>query len=267
MGSRSSSCTASAAMPPAGCRSSKRSPRAIARSPGTCRAVGLRAAAHHQRSPPSPKRSGVFSSSWASSVRIWSATRWAAWWRRNSRPPFQDRVRSLVLVATSAAFGRADGGWQRDFLARRLGPLDRGRTMADLAPDVVAGLIGDAPDAGGVAPGDPQHGERARSDLSRGAALSAHLRSARRLGAAGGAGAASFFFFFFFFFFFMERMAARMLRAEFLVLPGAGHLMNLEQPGRFNRALAEFLREPAKVKWARCGSYGLGGRSSGAPRT
>ncbi|HSA79581.1 MAG TPA: alpha/beta fold hydrolase, partial [Geminicoccaceae bacterium] len=62
-----------------------------------------------------------------------------------------DRVRSLVLVATSAAFGRVDGGWQRDFLARRLGPLDRGRSMADLAPDVVAGLVGDAPDPTGVA--------------------------------------------------------------------------------------------------------------------
>jgi 3-oxoadipate enol-lactonase len=39
----------------------------------------------------------------------------------------------------------------------------------------------------------------------------------------------------------MERMAARMPRAQCLVLPGAGHLVNLEQPGLFNRALARFL--------------------------
>ena len=62
-----------------------------------------------------------------------------------------ERLRSLVLVATSAAFGRADGDWQRDFLASRLGPLERGRSMADLAPELVAGLVGDAPDPAGVA--------------------------------------------------------------------------------------------------------------------
>ena len=162
---------------------------------------------------------------------------------------FPDRVRSLVLVATSATFGRADGGWQRDFLARRLGPLDRGRTMADLAPDLIAGLVGDAPDPAGLAQAIrsmgsvPEATYRAalrclltfdrRDGLAR-LAVPALLLAGERDQTAPPA--------------LMERMAARMLRAQFLVLPGAGHLVNLEQPGRFNRALAEFLRESAKAE-------------------
>lgn len=35
-----------------------------------------------------------------------------------------DRVHGLVLVATSAAFGRADARWQRDFIAARTAPLE-----------------------------------------------------------------------------------------------------------------------------------------------
>ena len=39
----------------------------------------------------------------------------------------------------------------------------------------------------------------------------------------------------------MERMAARIPDAELIVLPGAGHLANLEQPAAFNGALLAFL--------------------------
>jgi 3-oxoadipate enol-lactonase len=40
----------------------------------------------------------------------------------------------------------------------------------------------------------------------------------------------------------MERMAARIPGARFVVVPDAGHLANLEQPSAFDAALRDFLR-------------------------
>ena len=39
----------------------------------------------------------------------------------------------------------------------------------------------------------------------------------------------------------MERMAARIPHARYVCIEGAGHLVHLEQPARFNAALLEFL--------------------------
>jgi len=39
----------------------------------------------------------------------------------------------------------------------------------------------------------------------------------------------------------MQQMAARIAGAEYQCLAGVGHLANMEAPGPFNRALAEFL--------------------------
>ncbi|MCB1897555.1 MAG: alpha/beta fold hydrolase [Zoogloeaceae bacterium] len=44
-----------------------------------------------------------------------------------------DRVEALALACTTAGFGAAGGRRQREYLARRLDPLDAGRTMADIA--------------------------------------------------------------------------------------------------------------------------------------
>ena len=61
-----------------------------------------------------------------------------------------EAARAVVLAQTSPAFGRPEGEWQRDFIAARLDPLDRGETMRDLAPRLVAELVGDAPDPEGI---------------------------------------------------------------------------------------------------------------------
>ena len=58
---------------------------------------------------------------------------------------------SVVLAQTSPAFGRADGDFQKQFIDARIGPLDRGETMASMAPGMVRDLIGDNPDPAGVA--------------------------------------------------------------------------------------------------------------------
>ena len=76
---------------------------------------------------------------------------------------FPRKIAGLVLSATSPAFGRPDGTWQQDFLRQRLGPLDAGKTMADLAPALVGGLIGPDADPAGVRLATRSHVARARA--------------------------------------------------------------------------------------------------------
>jgi pimeloyl-ACP methyl ester carboxylesterase len=50
---------------------------------------------------------------------------------------YANRVATLSLVDTSAGFGAASEEAKRDFLARRLDPLEKGLTTKDIAPGVV----------------------------------------------------------------------------------------------------------------------------------
>lgn len=151
-------------------------------------------------------------------------------------------ARACVLSATSPAFGRADGDFQRRFLAERLGPLDRGQTMADLAPAIVASLVGDDPDPAGVeharvcmaAVPEPTYRAMLRCLVTfegraalPGMTLPALLLAGERDGNAPPA--------------MMHKMAQKMPAARCVVLPGAGHLANLERPAAFNAALRDFL--------------------------
>jgi 3-oxoadipate enol-lactonase len=54
------------------------------------------------------------------------------------------RVRALILSATTAVFGSRDGSFQRAFVQARLGPLDAGQTMAQMAAEVSPRLLGSA---------------------------------------------------------------------------------------------------------------------------
>jgi 3-oxoadipate enol-lactonase len=149
---------------------------------------------------------------------------------------------SLTLSGTTAAFGRPDGDFQRDFIRQRLAPLEAGKAMADLATRLVGGLVGPTPDPNGMA--------IALASMSRvppetyRAALECLVGFDRRdalphiavptLLIAGGADTTAPATV-------MERMAAKIPGARFVTIPGAGHLANLEQPAAFNRVLEEFL--------------------------
>ena len=52
-----------------------------------------------------------------------------------------DALQGLVLFATSAAFGKPGGDWQREFLQSRFAALDAGLGMAGLAPVLVGGML------------------------------------------------------------------------------------------------------------------------------
>src|ERR671931_65920 len=54
---------------------------------------------------------------------------------------YPDRVATIALVDTSAGFGSVSEDARRDFLARRLNPLERGLRPADIAPGLVEVLV------------------------------------------------------------------------------------------------------------------------------
>jgi 3-oxoadipate enol-lactonase len=150
---------------------------------------------------------------------------------------------AVVLAQTSPAFGKPDGDWQKSFLEARLGPLDRGETMASLAPGLVQELVGDNPDEGGVKlardcmAAVPEATYRAtmlalmgfdqRHALKNIAVPTLVLSGSKDKNAPAPM---------------MSKMASYIPSAEYVELEGAGHLVNLERPGDFNAALDQFLK-------------------------
>lgn len=155
---------------------------------------------------------------------------------------YPEKVASLILVATSAAFGGRDGEFQRRFIADRLGPLDQGATMKELASAIVDSLTGDNPDpetikvAYRTMSGVSEATYRANIELLVTFDLRKNLGEIRMpvLLVAGekdtNAPPAV-----------MEKMGSFIPGARFECVKGAGHLVNLEQPVAFNDILRNFL--------------------------
>jgi 3-oxoadipate enol-lactonase len=152
-------------------------------------------------------------------------------------------ARAIVLAQTSPAFGKPDGDWQKSFIAARLGPLDRGETMASLAPSLVKELVGDDPDAKGMElardcmASVPEASYRAmmlalvgfdQRDALKNIALPTLLLSGSKDNNAPAP--------------MMAKMAGYIPSARYVELAGVGHLANLERPDAFNEALAGFLK-------------------------
>jgi 3-oxoadipate enol-lactonase len=155
---------------------------------------------------------------------------------------FPERVSALVLYATTPAFGASGSDWQRQFLESRLRPLEEGKTPADLAPALVAGIVGDEPDLKGVA--QAVECMSAISVNAYRAALHCLVTFDRRdslekircptlalVGERDRVASPAI----------VERMAQAIPEASYRVLPGVGHLANLERPAVFDAALEGFL--------------------------
>ncbi len=156
---------------------------------------------------------------------------------------YPERVRTLVLAATSPAFGRTDSAFQKRFVEARLGPLDAGRTMTELAEETVAALLGpDASEKYAVLAREAMAAvpETAYRDaiaclvtFDRRDALAEYTMPVLALAGDRDAAAPAPM---------MQRMAERIPGAEFVSLPGTGHLCNLESPSAFNDAVEAFVR-------------------------
>lgn len=155
----------------------------------------------------------------------------------------QPRIAGAVALAqTSPAFGKPDGDWQKQFIEARLGPLDRGATMASLAPSLVKELVGDDPDPDGIElardcmASVPENSYRAAMMALMGFDLRRALKdiSVPTLllsGSKDNNAPAPM----------MAKMATYVPGSTYVELEGVGHLANLERPHEFNAALADFL--------------------------
>jgi 3-oxoadipate enol-lactonase len=149
---------------------------------------------------------------------------------------------AVVLAQTSPAFGKPDGDWQKSFIDARLGPLDRGATLASLAPSLVKELVGDDPDPSGLelARDCMAHVPEATYRATMLALMGFDLRGALKnivvptlvlSGSKDNNAPAPM----------MAKMATYIPSAEYVEIEGVGHLVNLERPSIFNAALDRFL--------------------------
>jgi 3-oxoadipate enol-lactonase len=155
---------------------------------------------------------------------------------------FPERVRKLVLYATTPAFGGKDPSFARQFLADRLAPLEAGVSMEELARQSMTAMLG--PTASPAAREEviaamastPPAAYRAtvtclttfdrRAELARITAPTLLLAGERDPLAPPRT---------------MQRMVEAMPDAKLVVLPNAGHLAHLEYPAEFAAAVRAFL--------------------------
>jgi 3-oxoadipate enol-lactonase len=157
-------------------------------------------------------------------------------------------VNKLVLCGTTASFGKPDGDWQREFIARRTAPLDAGQSMAELAELLVPQMVGPGSLPEGVKLATHCMSLVPASTYRR--ALEALVTFDRRanlpainvptLVVAGehdrNAPAAV-----------MKKMADAIPRSTFIEMHGIGHLQNLEAPEDFDGLLLNFLALPREL--------------------
>lgn len=155
---------------------------------------------------------------------------------------FPARIRALALCFTSAAFGGAGSDFARQFIAARIGPLDQGKSMAEIASEVIPGMRGSRSRDDGAAlaqrvmaqipPDLYRKAVRLLTTFDRRADLP-RIRVPTLLVAGSDDRVAPAAV--------MERMAQKIPGAEFVRLEGCGHLGPMDEPDSFNQALAGFL--------------------------
>lgn len=158
------------------------------------------------------------------------------------------RVASLVLAGAGSGFGHLDAAAKEDFLAKRLAPLEAGRTPADMAPAIVDVLMG------------PHAGPEVRAELEQcvGAVRPAPYKLALRAfvgtdfrACLAGISAPTLILvgsedrilpvpF-------SRELADAIRGSEMHVIPGSGHLCNIEAPDEFNRITRNFLDRHSPV--------------------
>jgi 3-oxoadipate enol-lactonase len=153
-----------------------------------------------------------------------------------------DRVGALVLADTHGGFGDLTEEQREDYVRVRREPLLAGKTPADIAPGVVERLIG--PEASGAARAALLASVSALRTQSYLKAIEATVTQ-DRVGDLSALTCPAHFIV-------GERdrltspevvrrLAAQLPAAEVTVIPGAGHVSNLEAPDAFNRASLAFL--------------------------
>ncbi len=156
------------------------------------------------------------------------------------------RIAAMVLAGTSPAFGKADGDWQRRFVEERTAPLDAGRSMTELATQLVALMVAsEASDSARkeaidvmslVPPQSYRQALQALMGFDRRAHLPALTMPVLLVAGSDDRNAPPSV---------MKGMAERIPLADYVCLERCGHLMTFERPAAFNDVLLAFLRRVA----------------------
>jgi len=157
-------------------------------------------------------------------------------------------VGKLVLCGTSPSFGKPDGDWQREFIAQRTAPLDAGKTMADLAQQLVPQMVGPGalPEGlklaehcmGLVPPATYRRALEALVSFDRRASLAQiHVPTLLVAGEYDRNAPPAV----------MQKMAAAIAGSTYMEMKGIGHLQNLEAPEEFDALLLNFLALPRQL--------------------
>lgn len=155
-----------------------------------------------------------------------------------------ERVKSLILIATTAAFGGKDSSFRDAFLEARLKPLNEGVSMSELAGQAMPAIVGKAISASALQ-GAIDAMANLDVDVYRNI-LKCLVTFNRRaeLGAIGcpvcfiagekdtNAPAPT-----------MKKMAAKLTQAEYHEIKSAGHLVNTEEPDLCNQIISRFIKK------------------------
>jgi len=158
-----------------------------------------------------------------------------------------ERVATLALVDTSSGFGGVPEEVRRDFLARRLDPLEKGLTPADIAPSVVEVLVGKGASAAvreqmrasmaALRTGSYKQALHAivttdfRAILSKITVPTLVIVGEEDVVTPPSAS---------------EFLVKNITGASLVKIPGSGHLSNIEKSEAFNAALESFLNQHAQ---------------------
>ena len=154
----------------------------------------------------------------------------------------RSRIHGYMLSATSAAFGKPDGDFQREFVRQRVAPLDAGRTLPEHAPGMLRRMMAEGA-SGPAVDLLISTVSLMREETFRAAVAAIATYEGRDIlptldvpvlciaGALDATAPAAV----------MEKMAAKIAGAEFVALEGLGHFGWAEAPGRFNAELLGFL--------------------------
>ena len=144
-------------------------------------------------------------------------------------------IRALALCFTSPAFG-AGGEFAKQFMAARIDPLDQGKTMAEIAAQLIPAMGSNSKLAeqimAGVPPETYRKAVRLLTTFDRRKELPL-IRVPTLLIAGSDDKTAPPPV--------MERMARKVPGAEYVLLEGCGHLGPMDQPDEFNATLLSFL--------------------------
>ncbi|MEP1206528.1 MAG: alpha/beta fold hydrolase [Rhizobiaceae bacterium] len=154
-----------------------------------------------------------------------------------------DRVTGLILSATSPAFGRPDGEFQKKFLSDRFAPFDQGMSMAEFAETFAPKLVGPTPAPEAIAE---------ITDVMKTVSIDAYRCAMHTIttfdrrenlahinvptlliaGELDSNSPASM----------MQKMASKISAATYAELPQTGHMAPIENPDGFNRILVDYIK-------------------------